>query len=375
MADIAEITPEVKVPPTYPGLHKAQGIKPAQASASTAAPAPPEQQVAPIETPAAQAPIETPAPTEAPKTISFKDLDEKTKLKEINEALGTTYKTLEEARPKVVKSKEEVEAEKETRKQKSLEWALGTGKIKKEDYEKSIVLKSKTTRDIALQVFTEELRDEDPKITSEEASERFKDYYREEEDENSPLRKRSVKDMERVASNYLKTHTSAVDTLDTEYEAFEVAEQRATQYGQKVKSVVEEMPKELSFSVPYVGMDGKEVQLEYKYPLSESDIKAIKKDFLTAEMYKALGADANDVKDSDLAEEISDYISNKRRKDILLKIVEEHGAKVAKDVEAHYRAIPNTVANPITGTQIAQAEKKTPPTYPGLHKALKSHKN
>lgn len=340
----------------FPLLHKSQD----QRNVQIPKPEVKAEEAKPAEEPVVVAAAATSEPIAVPPAFSFKDLDEKAKLKEINETLGTNFKSLDEAKPKApAKTKEQLDAEKEANKAKALEWALGTNKIKKEEYDSAIVEKAKSPRQIALKLFTEELREDNPKITEAEAEEQFKDYYHEEAEEDSPLRKLGIKKMIKTAENYLKSSFGSLDTYEADYEAYTTSEANQENYGRQVKNVIEALPKELKFSVPYKGIDGTETQLEYIIPIEDADIKAAKKDFLTPEMYQILGADKEEVADKIIAGELESYIKTKRFNSIIAKIATEHGAKVEQDVLAKLKNIPATQTH-LAGQQTAPTQK-TPP--------------
>lgn len=347
----------------YPGLARAQGalVEPVIAPEVKAADITPEKT------------IETTQPAditiEAPKTLSFKDLSEQEKLEAINEQLGTNYKSLAEMRPKEVKSKEQIAEEKENKKQKALSWGVENKKLKLEEYEKSIIDKSKSPRDLALAIFTLELQEENPKTTAEEAEEQFKDYYREELEDNSPIRKLRQKEMDKVVSGYLKDNYGKIDTLEQEYESHESSVQAQENYGRLVKTVSADLPKELTFSVPHITVEGAETTLEYKFPLEDSDIKDAKKNFLSAEMYEAMGGDKANLKDSDLSGEMKNYIRSQKFDKIVAAIASQHAERSNAELLAKLKAIPATGVAALAGSAEPIQTKPTPPTYPGLKNA------
>lgn len=313
-------------------------------------------------------PIETPI-VEIAKPLSFKDLSDQDKLDAINEQLGTNYKSLAEMRPKEVKTKEQVAEEKENKKQKALSWGYDNKKLKLEEYEKSIIDKSKSPRDLALAIFTKELQEENSKTTPEEAEEQFKDYYREELEDNSPIRKLRQKEMDKVVSGYLKENYGKIDTLEQEYENHETSVQSQENYGRLVKTVSADLPKELTFSVPHITVDGVETTLEYKFPLDDGDIKDAKKNFLSAEMYEAMGGDKVSLNDADLSGEMKNYIRSQKIEKIVAAIAMQHAEKSNSELMARLKAIPATGTSALSGSAEQTQTKPTPPTYPGLARA------
>lgn len=355
----------------YPLLAKAQGD-------NVPAPAPPQEaKVAPDNAPPPPPVVAQPgqgdAPPEkvSPAKNSIEDLDDEAALKEFNKRFGTKFTSLDDLKPPVVKTEAEILAEKAARKDKSLEWALSSGKITRAAYEKAIAEKAKPVREIALSVFANELREVDPKISEDEIEERFKDEYREEEDENSPLRKLANKRMEKVANSYLSEISSGVDSIETDFEAHEATTQRLEGYGRQIKAVAEALPKELSFKFPFTNADGSVVELEYKVPIDDATAKAVRKEFLSAEMYHAVGADKSDLKDKVYEAEMLASIKLKMYDNVITNLVTTHGEEVERRTIATMKAVPATTL-PLAAQTVNTGEKTTKvPDYPLLRAAQK----
>jgi hypothetical protein len=275
----------------------------------------------------------------AATTKSIED-DEELQLKVLNKVLGTNYKTLDEAKPAPKKSTEEVEAEKADKERKALEWAVSSGKVSKEAIEKAAVLKAKSQRDIALDLFAQEFTEVTPNATEEEIKESFKDFYQEHLEDSSPTKAIAQKRMEKLVANYVKENTKSVDDIETEYEAHVSHEQRFGNFTSKVKEAIKAQPREFKISVPYTAEDGVEIMKEYSIPVDDKIIESVKKEFSNENVYYALGAHENDVDGKTLAEEISSTIELKLFKKGITEVFKQHAATVEKDVEARHRNIP-----------------------------------
>lgn len=310
---------------------------------------------------------------EPAKVLTEDEISDEIILKALNKKNGTKYKSLDElSAPKKELTKEEKEAAEATKKAKALEWALGTERIKREDYESSVVDRQKSDRQIALELFTNELREEDKDITTEEAEERFKDFFNEDAEEKSWRYKKSQKEIEKIAQEYRKGKYSSVDSIETDYESYMQSEQRQEGFGKQVKSVVESLPKELVFEIPYKNASGTDEKMSVSYPVDESDIKALKKAFLgSADMYEVLGADKNDIKDSVLSEEMVTFLRAKNLDKIIQKAATDFAEKrVAEEttaLEARLKGVPSTQVGFGGSTAGDASTKKTPPE----HKSLK----
>lgn len=297
--------------------------------------------------------------TQQPAATKSIEEDEELQLKVINKVMGTSYKTLDEARPAPKKSNEEVEAEKTEKKRKALEWAISTGKVSQENIEKSAVLKAKAQREIALDLFTEEFTEVNPDASPKEIEDSFSDFYQEHLSDNSPTRAIAQKRMEKLVSNYVKENTRSVEDIETEYEAHITHEQRFSNFASKVKEAIKAQPKEFKISVPYVSADGTEMAAEYSIPVDDKTIESVKKEFSNENVYYALGAHENDVDGKTLADEISSTIELKMYKKGLAEAFRQHAEMAAKDTAARFKNIPVSGAtNPFIKTKAPEPTKK-----------------
>lgn len=318
----------------------------------------PEAQAAPVVAAAEEKPA-----------FDVSTLDDSTRLKILNEAMGTSYKTLEEAKPKKEFTPQEKEAHAQQKKTKALEWAFGTGKVTKEQYDLAVAEKSKNPREIALALFAKDLREDNPKISNDDINSQFSDFYREEDEDTSPQRQRSLKLMDKIVREHLNEVSKPIDSIEADYDTNQATEQRYSGYTAQVKAVAQTLPTKLTFSIPYKSVDGSETTAEYEFPVEESVIAAVRKEFQHANTFYYTGADSKDLKDADIAKEMTEAIESRLMRKAIPFVLEKHQERVEQDMEAKLKAIPATGANPLAGKTITTGAGKTPPTYP----ALKQH--
>lgn len=291
--------------------------------------------------------------------------DEAKQLAMLNKILGTNYKTLDEARPKVEKSKDEVEAEKAEKKRRALEWAIASGKVSQEDIEKAAVLKSKAQRDIALDLFADEFAEANPSATRQDAEEAFKDFYQEHLEDGNSTKVIAQKRMQKLVEDYVKNNTKPVDDIETEYDSHVNHEQRFGNYNNVVKTIVKAQPKEMKIAVPYTAADGAELNLEYSIPIDDKTIESVRKEFLHENAYYALGAHENDVDPKVLQREINEAIELRVLRAGVQEAFKQHTQRVETDVMARVKNVPVTNTNQ---NFIKTTTPVTPSKQPIVHK-------
>ncbi len=305
-----------------------------------------EQNPAPAAAPVSgtAAPAEQQESSAAPAAPQFKieELDEKEQLRALNKMLGTSYKSLDEAKPKAHKTPEDIEAEKSEKDRKALEWAIANGKVSKEQIEKAAVVKAKDKRTIAMDIFRDEYMEQNPKASAEEVEETFKDFYHEHAELTSPTRQVALRHLEKLAEDYISRETTPVDSIGQDYDNHVVSEQRFNGYTSKVKEAVKATPREVTIQVPYKSVDGTDVILDYKMPVDEKTIDAVRKEFAHENTFFALGAHENEVADGQLSSEISAAIEARTFKANFQNVLKEHGERIERDITAKLKAIPAT---------------------------------
>jgi hypothetical protein len=288
----------------------------------------------------------TPPAPPAP-SFDFKAADDETKLKAYNEMFGKNYKSLDEIFPPAPASKEELEAAAEEKRKTALAWAISSGKLSQEAIEKAVIAKSKTPRDIAKEVYASELREADPDISDEDIESGFQDFYHEDKDEKSAVRRAALKRMEKVANEYLVASTKDYDSVESEYEAEAASKQQYGNYTTSIKAIAKEIPKAIKVEVPYQSADGSTIDYSYDIPVDEKVIEAVRKDFLHENTFKFLGADA---KAEDIKAEMISAIHGKLLPIVVAEVVRQDRANVEKEVLARLKNIPTTGQGSFTRT-------------------------
>lgn len=288
------------------------------------------------------APVDTNTPPAevTPPAIDFKSADDTTKLKAYNDMFGTQFTSIEQIKPAPPKpTKEEIEAAAAQKRQEALSWAIAEGKLKQEDIEKAVLAKSKTTRDIAFELYAADLRNEDPDISEEDIKSSFEDYYHEDKDEKSPLRRAALKRMERLAESYRAENTSAYESVEGEYDKTLTSRAQYESYATNIKSVAKELPKAITIDVPYKSADGSTIEYKYEVPVDEKVMEKIRKDFLNENTFKFLGAE---VKPEDVRDEMLTAIRGKMLPSIIAEVVRQDRENVTKEILARMKNIPST---------------------------------
>lgn len=281
--------------------------------------------------------------TEAKPTtpINYETLSDEERDEMIAKLTGGKVKKIKDLTEDKVEDTEEQKAEKAlVKKQKSLEYALATGKVKQSEYDTAVLVKGKTNRDIALDLFTQDAREDNPKITDEEAAELFKDHYMEESEDSDPRRKLRIKEMNRTADRYRLEMTKGIDGMEAEFDSYQTGERRFSSYTQQVDSVFDSLEKTRNISFSYPGPNNTTIDVEIPYVIEDADIKALKRNIRSNNVFKALGGDQNDLKDKDILGaieyDLSANIFSKVMSDVAIKAAE----KGRMDAEAYYKAIP-----------------------------------
>jgi hypothetical protein len=301
-----------------------------------------------------------PGAKEKPNTDDLSDEE----LEEIyNKRIGSKKTT-----PKVLtaQEKEELEKQEET---EGIEWAFGTGKIKKDFYDKALVEKSKSKREIALNLFTAELQAEGKNITPEECEEMFRDFYAEEEDEKSWKRKKGLKEINSIADNYLAQYKD-LDGITENYRAYKTTAEKQKVYNAQVRSIAKEVPAEISYDIPlkiaekaYAKFGFKPsgdaaANFAFKVKVDEKTMTQLIKEFTTPEMFAGMG----EAKPEAIAQEFN-FLARARMMDsIIASIVEQTADHVSEDI---FVSLKNSrgVQQPLGSETIKPVAQKAPPSH------------
>lgn len=239
----------------------------------------PQNAVPPVES---KTPESAPAPQNAapiPAPPVEAENEETTFLKLYAKMTGKKIDSLDELKekPKPL-SKEEQEAADAAEKAEALEWGLGTGKITKEAYDKAIVARSKDKRAIALELYMQERREENPRLSNEEGEEDFREFYGENDEEGSPRQKMGLKQMNKIADAHLAQFND-IDSLPEGYKSYKAGEEKYKAHVKSWKSVAKELPKELDITVPYTTVEGTTMNLTTKVPVDQKVVDRILQEY------------------------------------------------------------------------------------------------
>ena len=263
---------------------------------------------------------------------------------------GQKAKSLDDLKPAPkALTKEEKEAQEVREQEEALAWALENKIITKDLYDKSKTEKAKNKRDIALALFTAEQKADDPDITSEDAEVLFREAYGEDEEAGSWKHKRGMAAMNKVADEYLAQY-STVDNLPEQYREARTADETRKTYNKQVSAVAKELPKELSFKIPYETVDGAKMELEYKVAVSDDLVPKLIKEFTRPGMENAPGFD----KPETIAAEMNYHVRARSFDVAIASILKQHEVKVETDILARVK----NARNPNQAIGIQQAPQK-----------------
>lgn len=298
------------------------------------------------------------------------ELSEKEQLRIINQALGTQYKTLAEARPEKKLTKEQIEAAADEKKRNAMAWALQEGKIDNQKIEKAVSARQKADRELALSVYVDELREENPKISEEEAEEHFKNHYHEDLDINDPVRKSAMKRMSRIAESVRTEATKDYDSLESQYDEHVTSTANYASFTDRVKKVVKEKTSSVApISYTHKLEDGSEETFDFPIEITDKDMRSIREDLSSTGVYKLLSEGGKEVDETVLAQEVEAAISARVLKAALPTILAELADKVQKSTKAYYKRIPVTGDATFVKPATAPVTNQKPPEYPHLRAA------
>lgn len=266
---------------------------------------------------------------------------------------------------KVLTAEEKVELEK-AEKAESLAWAVTHNKLDKDLYDKALVDKSKTKRDIALSLFTAEAKADDKDLTDEECLQMFSDYYAEDEEDTSWKRKRRLAEMNTVADNYLAQYNS-IDSITEDYRTFKTTAEKQESYSKSIKAIAKEIPAELSFKIPFTGVDGKAVEVEYKVPVDPKVIEKLYKEFTSPALYDVFGS----AKAEAISAEMNYHVKARMLDKMIPVLMEQHAAKVEEDIMVKLKNARNPQQSIIGAPQQQSTTQKTLPSHEDVMKRMK----
>lgn len=366
--------PQVEQQTKYPALQKAMGITPEKPSVVD--PAPVEPVIAASVENTSVEPQPNVEPQVASKKIDFSTLTEEERELALAELTGGKIKKLSDLdEPAPKKTAAELEEEKKKRDADMLTWALESNRFTPEEYQQAIIGKSKGDREIALELFGKELREEDPKITDEEIGEAFKDAYGEHLEPTDRGYKIGQRRMKQVADAYKASQFGKIDSLEADYEAHTASQSEYKTYKGLVKNIAADAPRTMPITIPFTDVDGGTADLEFTLNVDDKTVKRLV-DELSDETAFKLRAQYSGGKVSDkvLRQEFQQHLKGLLF-DSALPAIAEH---FAKEAEKRTIAIMGNKRNSLQtlndGRQNTDPNKATQNQYPALRKAMSERK-
>jgi len=289
---------------------------------------------------------------------------------------GGKIKSRAELEPKVEKTAEEIAKEKEDKKKEALAWGIDSGKIKMDEYDKAVLAKSKSDREIALQLFTAEEMAEDKDLKPEEAEQMLMDAYHE-GDEESKLFKVGQKEIKKLADAYRKETAAAVDGIDQEYEQHTQIISQFKAYKGQVKKVAAELPKEVTFNFDYEPLnkelDGAKSTLKFSVPVDEKAINKIISDYSSENNFALRNTLSNGkIDEKKISEEMSYHLKAMMFDKAIPELLKQNAEQVEKLLLVQLGNKRNPTQSLNNGQQpVARAPQKQN-TYANLNAAIRN---
>ncbi len=274
--------------------------------------------------------------------------------------------SLEEPAPQ--KTKEQLEAEANQRRQEALSWAIDTGKVKREEYDAAIVVQSKSDRELALSAFTAGLQAEDPSTTPEEAAELFKDVYHEGQKEDSPLYKAGQREMKKLADSVRREKIGILDEIEPDYNTFTETQAQFKAFKKQVKTLADGVPKTIDFAIPYKAADGKEETLNYSAPVDAAVLNKIVNDITAENAFVMRNISSNGkINEKALAEELTYHVKARMFDVVVPQLLADHGKKVEERLVVELGNKRDGSQNLNNGQQQSPGGNQQTNSYPGLN--------
>ena len=304
-----------------------------------------------------------PAPIPAPQASEPADDEDARFLKRYNKLHGTEYTSVDEiGKPKNTPTKEELEAAERQEKDEALSFALKAGIFQREDYDKYVQDKAKSTRELALAVFSARYAEAFPDAKPGEAEEKFSDYFDEGESETSWKRKLREKEMAELAQSHLSKYDKIEKHVD-EYRNVKSMDEQVKSFRKKINEVAETLPSQISFEIPML-VDGKEVKASYPFTVTP-EIKAE-----IAKLYNKNNEGFNrfasnrekPATESEILKAMESTVTAKYFNDIIAHVASEHGKAVLQNI----KNIPTRQTTPSLPTGGMAPAAPTPKRSPWL---------
>jgi len=319
-----------------------------------------------------QSPAQTQAPEQtAQASAGSEEVSDEELLAKFNKRAGTNFKSLDELKPKPAKSKEDIEKEEAQFKNDALTWSIENGKITRDAYDKALVDKSKSPREVALAVFTAQLQEEDKTITTDEAEQIFSDTFHEDkadDKDKAKLYATGQKQIEKIAKDYLKSNYGAIDDIETEYKNSLSDRSKFSSYTDFVKDQFNTLAKAGEFEFEFDGENGKKTA-KVTVEFDDKDVEAVKKQMLKQEMYYALEANKSELSPKQMQETIAFHLKARTFDKAVAQAAKKASESTFLETMAYLKGIKE---NPVATTvQTTPQGSRPAPSFPLANEAWK----
>lgn len=224
----------------------------------------------------------------------------------------------------------------EERRKQMLVYGLQTGKIKGEgELKKYITDQSRSSREIAFELFKAERLAEDKNLTEEELNDEFADLNFEYLEEDDKKRIRASKQMDAVKQNYLQDKYGHIDALESEFDEYLQENTQKAQYGEKIKNIFAGLPQTISFDVKDPG-DAKKIH-SYNFNIPAESLKTLQELYQGNDYFLLFSKGG--MKDEDLQATVINSVKQKQIANIISEVANAHATAMLADAAKGRRGI------------------------------------
>lgn len=335
--------------------------------APTLTPAPVEPAPTPTPTPAPATPAPTPdpgptptpdPPVPAPTPAAPVALEDDVLLQQLNEKLGTNYKTLAEAKPAPAPLSEKEQKELEEKEHnEAVAYAIQSGVVNRQTLDEFAVDNAKDPREIVYALFKAEVQKKDKTLTEDQIEQNFKEFFNEFDEEGSIMREMRKVDMRNIANNYLAKKYSKVLDIKNIYADHKNNTVARANYDSTLEKVVASIPRDMKFSFDTEGDGGAKVTHEYSFNFDDNAINEVLAEYKGDSAFSTLGASA--ANDKLLSDAIQTSLLRKNLKNVIAVVAKSHADKIMHEEIARRKNIPNEAVPVVPQTQPAGVKKNT----------------
>lgn len=194
---------------------------------------------------------------------------------------GRDLKSIDELlKPAVAKTPEEAEAEKAANKEKAIQFGLQNKLFNSEALAAFHIDNARSDRDIALEVFAVAQKNLDDTLTPEQIEDQFREMYYEDEDDDNLKKKIKAQEIKDIAKQYRAYKHDAIIGAEDSYNNHVTAATQAANYKGLVESTVGAFNKKQSFKIG---------DKEYFSDLTDSTMASVQEQLLSSDMFNRLG--------------------------------------------------------------------------------------